>query len=63
MNSFLKGLAHAAASSIIMILPMLHMDWLNLTLGAVVSIIANWVLSQTVPTTTGASANQNSPVL
>lgn len=58
MNSFLKGIFHSVATSIIMYLPILHLGWLNLTVGGVIAILANWVLSQTIPTTTGASARQ-----
>ena len=56
MNSFWKGVVHSAISAIVMYFPFIHADWLNLTVGGVITIALNWALSHTIPTTTGASA-------
>lgn len=58
MPSYLKGIAHAIASTVIMYLPIVHFSWLNITLGGLISFGANWLLSHSVATTTGASAKQ-----
>lgn len=58
MNSFSKGVLHSVISFLVMWLPLIHPGWLDLTVGAVVTIVLNWLLSHTIPTTSGASANQ-----
>lgn len=59
MNSFWKGIFHSVASAVIMYLPFIHADWLNLTIGGIITIAANWLLSYSIATTNGASAKQN----
>lgn len=58
MNSFLKGVLHSLASAVIMYLPFAHFSFMNMTIGAVILVVANWVISHTIPTTSGASATQ-----
>lgn len=58
MNSYLKGALHSVASAVVMWLPLAHADFLNLTVGGIILLVANWLISETIPTTTGASATQ-----
>lgn len=58
MNAFLKGTLHSIASAIIMYIPLAHFSLLNLTVGGIITIVANWLVSYTIPTTTGASSRQ-----
>ncbi len=56
----MKGLAHMIISTLSLWIPTFfsaHPD-LNLTISAVIGILLNIGLSHTIPTTTGASANQ-----
>ena len=58
MPASLKAVVHSAISLLIMWLPLANFSWLNLTIGGVIMIVANYILSATVATTTGASARQ-----
>ena len=58
MPSSLKGILHSVISVVVMYFPLVHADWLNLTIGGVITIALNWALSHTIATTTGASARQ-----
>lgn len=59
MNSLLKGALHTLATTLMLALPLFHGGWFDLTVGAVLTICLNWIISHTIPTTTGASAKQN----
>lgn len=60
MSSGLKGIVHSLLSVLAVglaaLIPMTPA--LNLTLGSLLSMLLNWILSRYVPTTTGASARQ-----
>lgn len=61
MNSVLKGLLHTAITLLALYVPALlgssHLA--DVTIGTVVAAVLNWLLSHSVPTTTGASVKQN----
>jgi len=56
MPSSIKSVLHTLASGLAAWLPLAHFSWLNLTVGGLIALILNFILSYTVPTTTGASA-------
>lgn len=60
MNSFLKGVLHAVASAVAVALPyaVLHSPMLQESVATLLTVALNWVISHTIPTTTGASAVQ-----
>ncbi len=60
MNSFLKGFTHSILSALGLLLPTLisHNPTFDTTIGAVLMLGLNWLLSHTVATTTGRSAEQ-----
>lgn len=61
MNSGLKGLTHTVLSIIGLYVPVVlaGSSWGTLTVAGIITALLNWGLSNTVPTTTGASAAQN----
>ena len=62
MNSTLKGLIHAILGAIALILPTVlahYSSIANISIGMLLSWAVNTAFSYTVPTTTGASAQQN----
>lgn len=64
MNSFLKSIVHTALSGLALIAPLLipiiqNNPKLDISISAVLAIILNWIISHSIPTTTGASARQN----
>lgn len=60
MNSFLKAVLHSGVSGLGLLLPVIissnHV--FDVTLGTVVTLVFNYIVSHYVPTTTGASAAQ-----
>ena len=61
MNSISKSVLHTVASYVAIWLPSVipFSHTLQLSLGAVLLLGANWVISHTIATTTGASAHQH----
>lgn len=62
MNSLLKGLSHTVISLIPMGVAFIlatHSPVLDVTVGQIISVIGNVLLSYFVPTTTGASVAQS----
>ena len=60
MNSFFKGICHTILSLLSLYLPTLLTGnpYISAPLQGVLIVGLNWLLSQTVATTTGASARQ-----
>lgn len=60
MNAFLKGTLHSVASALALFLPVVitHNQIFDTSIGAILILSVNWIISHTIPTTTGASANQ-----
>lgn len=61
MNSFWKSVLHTAITVLAFYLPTLidRSGVANLTVGSLVSLVLNWLLSHQVATTSGASAEQH----
>lgn len=60
MNSSFKALFHTLATLVAFWLPTIasNSHALDATVGSVIALGLNWLLSHTVPTTSGASAEQ-----
>ncbi len=62
MNATLKAFAHTILSFIAFVAPTIiaqHASFFNMSIGAAIGLVLNFLLSYTVATTTGASAKQN----
>lgn len=61
MNSVTKAILHTLVGiipSIVALVIASHSPVLDLTIGQIISLIANFLISHSIPTTTGASARQ-----
>lgn len=60
MKSYLKGLVHTVATLVALYIPTLvdHSQVLNMTIGSIIALGLNYLISHTIPTTNGASAVQ-----
>ena len=61
MPSYVKAALHTLVSFIAFVAPTIianHASFFNMSIGAAVGLVLNFLLSHTVATTTGASARQ-----
>lgn len=59
MNAIFKALLHSALTIVALIAPTIfaqHASFFNMSLGAAIGLLLNFLVSYTIPTTTGASA-------
>lgn len=62
MPSSIKAFLHSALTITALIAPTYlaqHASFFNMSLGAFIGLVLNFLLSYTIPTTTGKSAMQN----
>lgn len=64
MQSFTKGVFHSLVTILALWIPtlLLQSHIADMTIGSVASILLNWLISHSIPTTTGVSSRQNSDV-
>lgn len=60
MKSYLKSIVHTVATLLALYIPTIidHNQVFNMTLGTIVALILNYIISHTIATTNGASAEQ-----